>query len=52
MRTALSLAEQAKLVPEGTRRVSDILNNGADALVEAGRLGIFTPCLFFLAEKP
>lgn len=52
VRTALSLAEQAKLVPEGTRRVSDILNDGADALVEAGRLGIFTPCLFFLAEKP
>lgn len=47
----LSLAEQVGLVPEGTRRVSDILNEGADALVEAGKLGIFTPCLFFLAEK-
>jgi sterol 24-C-methyltransferase len=51
MRTALATAEKLKLVPEGTRRVSDILNDGADALVEAGRLGIFTPCLFFLARK-
>ena len=52
VRQSLALAERAGLVPEGTRRVSDILNDGADALIEAGRLGIFTPCLFFLAHKP
>lgn len=52
VRAALGVAERARLVPEGTRRVSDILNDGADALVEAGKLGIFTPCLLFFARTP
>lgn len=48
---ALRIAERVRLVPEGTWRVSRLLHDGGDALVEAGRLGIFTPCLFFLATK-
>lgn len=38
--------------PKGTRQVSQILNKGADALVEAGDLNLFTPMFFFLARKP
>jgi sterol 24-C-methyltransferase len=48
---SLKVLEALKLAPEGTREVSTILNEGADALVESGRLGIFTPMYFFLARK-
>jgi sterol 24-C-methyltransferase len=44
--------EAAGLAPEGTTRVSGLLNDAADALVAAGRRGIFTPCYFFLARRP
>jgi sterol 24-C-methyltransferase len=43
--------EAGKLAPKGTAEISDFLNIGADALVEGGELGIFTPMAFFLAEK-
>ena len=48
----LRVLERLKLVPEGTRAVSTILNEGADALVEGGETGIFTPMYYFLARKP
>ena len=41
-----------RLFPEGSRAVSTLLNAAADALVEGGRSGIFTPMFFFLARKP
>ena len=49
---ALRLAERLRVVPEGTAMVSTLLNRGADALVEGGVHGIFTPMFFFLARKP
>ena len=49
---ALRTGEAARLLPEGSTAVSTLLNEGADALVEGGRSGIFTPMFFFLARKP
>ena len=48
----LRVAEKLRVVPEGTRAVSTLLNNAADALVEGGVHGIFTPMFFFLVRKP
>ena len=48
----LRAGERLRLVPEGTRAVSTFLNAGADALVEGGESGAFTPMFFFLARKP
>ncbi|MYG40857.1 MAG: methyltransferase domain-containing protein [Nitrospira sp. SB0677_bin_15] len=48
----LRVGEKLRLVPEGARTVSTLLNAGADALVEGGKSGIFTPMFFFLARKP
>lgn len=51
-RTATGVLERLKLAPEGTSKVSDFLNAGADALVAGGELGLFTPMYFFAARKP
>ncbi len=48
----LRAGEKLRLFPEGSRAVSTLLNRAADALVEGGRSGIFTPMFFFLARKP
>ncbi len=48
----LRTGEMLRILPKGTTEVSTMLNRGADAFVEAGRAGIFTPMLFFLARKP
>ena len=48
----LRVGERLRLFPEGSRAVSTLLNAAADALVEGGRTGIFTPMFFFLARKP
>eukprot|EP00998_Keelungia_sp_KM082_P008831 NODE_5010_length_732_cov_82.480992_g4987_i0.p1 GENE.NODE_5010_length_732_cov_82.480992_g4987_i0~~NODE_5010_length_732_cov_82.480992_g4987_i0.p1 ORF type:complete len:222 (+),score=73.71 NODE_5010_length_732_cov_82.480992_g4987_i0:52-666(+) len=48
----VSCMETLRLAPKGTTAVSEFLNIGADALVEGGRLQIFTPCLFLMAQKP
>ena len=48
----LRVGERLRLFPEGSRAVSTLLNAAADALVEGGRSGIFTPMFFFLARKP
>ena len=36
----------------GMRRASDILDTGADATIEGGRLGILTTLFFMLSRKP
>ena len=48
----LRVLEALRVVPRGTVDVSRILNLGAAALAEAGRLGIFTPMYFVHARKP
>lgn len=48
----LRIGERVRLFPKGTRMVSTILNRAADALVEGGKTGTFTPVFFFLARKP
>ena len=49
---ALQLLEAIRIVPRGTVRVSSLLNMCATAMVESGRLGIFTPMYFLYARKP
>ena len=49
---ALRVGERLRMVPEGTTAVSTLLNEGADALVDGGKSGVFTPMFFFLARKP
>ena len=51
-RQVLRVLEAARLAPEGSAAVSDILNTAADALVQGGETGIFTPLYFFHARKP
>lgn len=48
----LRAGERLRMVPEGTAAVSTLLNVGADALVEGGATGVFTPMFFFLVRKP
>jgi len=48
----LRVGEKLRMFPEGTTMVSTLLNRGADAKVEGGESGIFTPMFFFLARKP
>ena len=44
--------ESVWVLPEGTTEASKLLNVGADALVEGGELGIFTPSYLIHARKP
>ena len=48
----LLAAEGLGVFPKGSRAVSTMLNKAADALVERGRYGIFSPMFFVLACKP
>ena len=48
----LRVGERLRMFPEGSRAVSTLLNATADALVEGGKSGVFTPMFFFLARKP
>ena len=50
--SVLRALETVRLAPKGTVRVSETLNLCADGMVEAGRLGIFTPMYFIHARKP
>ena len=50
--STLKALEALRVVPRGTVKVSETLNLCAAAIVEAGRLGIFTPMYFFHARKP
>ena len=49
---SLRALEAFHVVPQGTVRVSKTLNLCAAAMVEADRLGIFTPMYFLHARKP
>lgn len=48
----LKVLESLHIAPKGTARVAETLNLCASAMVEAGRLGIFTPMYFIHARKP
>ncbi len=48
----LKALETIRVAPKGTVRVAETLNLCAAAMVEAGRLGIFTPMYFIHARKP
>ena len=48
----LRIGEKLRVFPDGSAVVSSLLNRTADALVEGGKSGIFTPMFFFLARKP
>lgn len=48
----LRFAERFGCVPSGMAAVSSLLNEAADALVQGGQRGIFTPMFYFLARKP
>lgn len=49
---ALRAGERLRIVPAGAREVSSVLNAGADALVDGGKSGVFTPMYFYLVRKP
>jgi len=44
--------EKCWLAPKGSTNAHELLLRTAVALVEGGRLGIFTPSFFYLIEKP
>ncbi|PIG82920.1 tocopherol O-methyltransferase [Aspergillus arachidicola] len=44
--------ETLRLAPSGTAETATELANGADSLVEGGRLGLFTPMYFMIGRKP
>ena len=44
--------ETLRIAPRGTLHVAKTISLCADAMAEAGRLGIFTPMYFILAQKP
>ena len=49
---SLRVLEAVRVVPRGSLRVAKTLNLCANAMIEAGRLGIFTPMYFIHARKP
>ncbi|KAJ9695820.1 hypothetical protein PVL29_011010 [Vitis rotundifolia] len=51
-RNMVKALEFVRLAPEGSQRVQAFLEKAAEALVEGGREGIFTPMYFFVARKP
>ncbi len=46
------LLERLRIAPAGTSDTAEFLNVAADALVESGELGIFTPSFLVHARKP
>jgi sterol 24-C-methyltransferase len=44
--------EALRIAPKGSTATSDFLEKGALALVDAGRVGIFTPMYYVLVRKP
>jgi len=47
----ITLLEFLKIAPKGSIKVSQLLNDTADDLVEGGQMQIFTPSYYFLARK-
>ena len=50
--TASRALESVRLLPAGTSEAAELLNIAADALVEGGELGIFTPSFLVHARRP
>lgn len=50
--TMVRALEFVRIAPAGSLEVSELLNRTADALVESGKLGIFTPMLLVKCRKP
>lgn len=48
----VAMLERLRVAPAGAGEASRILNGAADALVQAGEAGIFTPCFLVHARKP
>lgn len=48
----VGLLEFLRIAPRGSRSVSSFLNEGAEAMVEVGRAGIFTPDFLIVMRKP
>ncbi|MFW6067448.1 MAG: sterol methyltransferase [Myxococcota bacterium] len=48
----IRVLEATGKAPRGTLETSQFLHAGADALVEGGETGIFTPMFYFRARKP
>ena len=46
------LAELLRVFPKGSAEVAKLMDRTADAYVDGGRTGIFTPLYCFLARKP
>lgn len=44
--------EFCRIAPAGSAAASDLLLDASKALVEAGKLGIFTPSFFIIGRKP
>lgn len=44
--------ESVRVLPAGTRKTAESLGQAADALVEGGRLKLFTPMYLMVARKP
>jgi len=51
IRNMIRILESFLILPQGTFDVSKLLNLAGESLVRAGEMNIFTPMLFFLAEK-
>lgn len=51
-RNSLRILEGVRVAPKGSTRVAGALDLCAEAMVEAGRLGIFSPMYFIHARKP
>ena len=47
-----AVLERLRILPAGTGEAAELLNVAADALVEGGELGIFTPSFLIHARKP
>ena len=52
METLLKVLEAVRVAPSGTAETAKELSVGADALVEGGREGLFTPMYLMVAKKP
>jgi sterol 24-C-methyltransferase len=50
--TFVWMLETVGIAPSGSRKVSQVLNLGADSLVEAADLNLFTPMFYVLVRKP
>jgi len=48
----VTILETLRIAPQGTTKVSALLNATADDLWSGGNLEIFTPSFYFLARKP